>query len=103
MNKKIKILVIGGTGFIGYHLSKKCIQIRWNVTSVSKSRPTKEKFIKGVKYKRADLRKYKNVKNINKNFDYVVNSSGYINNNINKKYNNDHIKILKNLVEHNKK
>ena len=82
MNKKIKILVIGGTGFIGYHLSKKCIQIGWNVTSVSKSRPKKEKFIKGVKYKRVDLRKYKNVKNINKNFDYVVNSSGYINNNI---------------------
>jgi nucleoside-diphosphate-sugar epimerase len=103
MNKKIKILVIGGTGFIGYHLSKKCIQIGWNVTSVSKSRPKKEKFIKGVKYKRVDLRKYKNVKNINKNFDYVVNSSGYINNNIIKKYNNDHFKILKNLVEHFKK
>lgn len=98
--KKIKILVLGGTGFIGYHLIKKCVQINWDVTSISKSSLSKEKLIKGVKYKKLDLKKFKDIKKINKNYDYVVNASGYINNNIKTKYKKDHFKILKNLVDH---
>ena len=34
---KINVLVLGGTGFIGYHLSKKFIKNGWEVTSVSKN------------------------------------------------------------------
>ena len=41
--------------------------------------PDGEKFIKGVKYKKLDLKKFKNLKKIKKNYDYIVNSSGYIN------------------------
>ena len=98
--KKTKILILGGTGFIGYHLIKKCVQIKWDVTTISKSIPSGEKFIKGVKYKKLDLKKFKNLKKIKKNYDYIVNSSGYINNNIKTKYKKDHFKILKNLVDH---
>ena len=38
------------------------------------SSPSKEKLIKGVKYKKLDLKKFKNIRKINKNYDYVVNS-----------------------------
>ena len=31
---KKKILITGGTGFIGYHLAKKCIRMGWEVTYV---------------------------------------------------------------------
>ena len=30
-----KILITGGTGFIGYHLAKKCLELNWSVTSLS--------------------------------------------------------------------
>ena len=59
-----------------------------------------KKLIKGVKYKKLDLKKFKNIRKINKNYGLLVNSSGYINNNTKTKYKKDHFKILKNLVEH---
>ena len=39
-NKK-KILIVGGSGFIGFHLAKKCVQKSWIVTSVSRKPPKK--------------------------------------------------------------
>ena len=36
-----KILITGGTGFIGYHLAKKCLELNWSVTSLSTKRPKK--------------------------------------------------------------
>ena len=41
MEKKVKskILIIGGTGFIGYHLAKKCLTLGWKVTSFSIKKP----------------------------------------------------------------
>ena len=41
-----KILIIGGTGFIGYHLSKRCLKLNWAITSISLNRPKKKKEIK---------------------------------------------------------
>ena len=32
---KKKILIVGGTGFIGYHLAKKSLKRGWDVTSIS--------------------------------------------------------------------
>ena len=34
--KSKKILIVGGTGFIGYHLAKKCLRKKWHVVSFSK-------------------------------------------------------------------
>ena len=54
-----KILVIGGTGFIGFNLIKKLSKLNFIATSISTSKPTKLKKIKGVKYLVCDISKKK--------------------------------------------
>ena len=78
MNKK-NILIIGGTGFIGYHLAKKAIQKKFIVTSIS-TRPAKKiRHLKKVKYVFCDIsNKTKLNKVIKEQFDYVVNLGGYV-------------------------
>ena len=63
MKNKKKLLVLGGTGFIGYHLIKKCKKIGWDVVSVSKKKPSKEKYISGTTYIFDDLQKKIYLKN----------------------------------------
>ena len=52
MGKKTKktILVIGGTGFIGFHLLKKTKRLNWESYSISRNRPKPKRHVKGVKY-----------------------------------------------------
>ena len=64
MKKKIQILIIGGTGFIGYHLAKTCIKKNWKVTSLSKKRPKKKRYIKGVIYIKCNITKKNELKKI---------------------------------------
>ena len=54
---KKKILITGGTGFIGYHLAKKCVQMGWEVTSFSKRKPKPIRRLDKVKYLIGDLTK----------------------------------------------
>ena len=63
-----KILITGGTGFIGYHLSKKCLSLGWYVTSLSSKYPKKKKKIKGVNYLVIDIRNKKKLSKLKKNF-----------------------------------
>ena len=51
MNKKKSILIIGGTGFLGYHLAIKCKNLKWKITSISINKPQKIRKVKGVIYK----------------------------------------------------
>ena len=95
--KKTKILILGGTGFIGYHLLKKCIRKGWDVTSISKNYPNKNKFIRRVNYKNINLENFKNFIILEKNYDYIVNASGYINNNDKLNYKDHNFKIVKNI------
>ena len=44
--EKKKILIVGGTGFIGYHLAKKCLDKKFNVTSLSTKLPKKLRKLK---------------------------------------------------------
>lgn len=94
-----KILIVGGTGFIGFHLSKKCKKLKWEVVSISKSQPSKARKIKGVKYFTFDISKKNNFKKIlKKNFDYVVNLSGHIDHNNKIKTKRSHYLGVKNLA-----
>ena len=52
---KEKILVVGGTGFIGYHVLKNILSKKYLLYSLSKNKPTKEKKIKNVKYLYSDI------------------------------------------------
>jgi UDP-glucose 4-epimerase len=80
MKSKSKILIIGGTGFLGFHLAKYLIKKKYNITSFSLNKPVKHRLIKKVKYLLCDISK-KNLlkKNIDKYYDYVINCGGYVN------------------------
>ncbi len=74
-----RILITGGTGFIGYHLAKKCLKLNWSVTSISTKKPKKIRKLKKVKYIFSDITKKKLLKKKLKiNYDYVVNLAGYV-------------------------
>ena len=74
-----KILITGGTGFIGYHLAKKCLELNWSVTSLSSKKPKRFRKLKKVKYLICDISNQKSLKKkINQNYDYVVNLAGYV-------------------------
>ena len=55
MNSKNNILIVGGTGFIGYHLAKRCLKLNWNVTSISTKRPIHKRHLKNVNYIVSDI------------------------------------------------
>ena len=70
---KKKILITGGTGFIGYHLAKKCLSLNWSVTSLSTNKPKNLRRLKKVKYIFVDISKKKLLaKKIKSNYDYVA-------------------------------
>lgn len=97
---KKKILIAGGTGFIGYHLAKSSIKKGLKVTSISLSLPKKNRFIKKVKYITCDLSK-KNLlkKKIKGNFDFIVNLSGHVDHKNKIKVYRSHFVGSKNLID----
>ena len=72
-----KLLIVGGTGFIGYHLIKEARKRKYKITSISINRPKKLRYLKGVDYVQADISNYKILKKLNTNFDFVINAGGY--------------------------
>ena len=98
--KKKKILIIGGTGFIGCHLVSKCKKFNWDVTSVSTKKPTKERRLKKVRYKICDISFKRNLIHIAKyKYDYVVNLGGYVDHINKRKTFRAHYLGVKNLFE----
>lgn len=94
------ILIVGGTGFLGYHLAKKCMDKKWSVVSISTNKPKKIRFLPNIKYLILDISKKKNFKKlINFKFDYVVNFGGYVNHSEKKKTYQSHFIGCKNLVD----
>jgi len=76
---QIKILVIGGTGFIGSHLLKAATEKGWGATSISIHPPSVTNLIKGVDYKYINLIDLNAIKSLSsQGYDYVVNLGGYI-------------------------
>jgi len=100
LKKYTKILIVGGTGFIGYHLAKKSLAKGWNVTSISSRLPKKIRHLKKVKYLRCDITKKKLLQEkIKKNFDYIVNLGGYVDHTNKKKTFKSHYEGCKNLTQ----
>ena len=99
MKKSKKILIVGGTGFIGYHLAKKCLRKKWHVVSFSKNKPRKERRLKKINYLTGDLSNLKDLKKINQKYDYVVNLGGYVDHNNKTKTYNSHFIGCKNLTK----
>ena len=98
--RKPHLLVVGGTGFIGYHLAKKSLKKGWQVTSISSRSPRKKRYLPKVKYIICDIAKKKSLKkNIRKPFTYVVNLGGYVDHTNRKKVFKSHYIGCKNLAE----
>ena len=100
MNFKNNILIVGGTGFIGYHLAKRSLKKGWTVTSISSKAPKKKRYLPKVKYLLCDITKKKALRrNIQKQFKYVVNLGGYVDHSNKEKTFQSHYIGCKNLTE----
>ena len=98
--RKKSILIVGGTGFIGYHLAKKTLQKGWLVTSISTKKPKKARYLPKVRYLICDISKKKSLKKKVKNsFDYVVNLGGHVDHSNSKKTFQSHYLGSRNLAE----
>ena len=100
MRFKNNILIVGGTGFIGYHLAKRALGNGLEVTSISSNPPPRKRFLPKVKYVVCDITKKKFLKkNIQKSFKYVVNLGGYVDHLNKKRTFESHYIGCKNLTE----
>jgi UDP-glucose 4-epimerase len=97
--KSKNILIVGGTGFIGYHLAKFLKKKNFLVTSLSKRRPPKIRKLNNIRYIYDDITKMKKLQKINDKFDYVVNLGGYVDHTNKKLTYNSHYTGCKNLVK----
>ena len=100
---KNSILIVGATGFIGYHLAKKCLKLGWEVTSISSKAPKKKRFLHKVKYLIVDISNKnilkKKLEKIKKKYNFIVNLGGYVDHSNTKKTYNSHFLGCKNIAE----
>jgi nucleoside-diphosphate-sugar epimerase len=100
-----KLLVVGGTGFIGKHVVKKALLKGFNITVLSKNPCDANNRLKDVRYISADIsHKSSLIKKLsNMYFDYVINLGGYINHSKYKRGGSDiydvHFNGTRNLVD----
>lgn len=100
MKLKKKLLIAGGTGFIGYHLAMDALKRGYSVTSLSTKNPKKYRYLKRVKYLKCNTLKKKLLKKkIKIDYDVVVNLSGYVNHYEKKKTFSSHYTGCKNLAD----
>ena len=80
VKKKVPhLLIVGGTGFIGYNLALSAKKKGWRVSSVSLHKPKNHRYIYGVNYLKIDITNYKDLKKkLKGSFTYVINLSGYV-------------------------
>ena len=105
-NKKKKklinktILVVGGSGFIGYHLIKFFLNKNWRVYSLSLNYPKQFRKLKKVIYFKGDIAKLNQIVFLHKlKVDYVINCGGYVDHSNKKRTYKTHVIGCKNLVK----
>jgi nucleoside-diphosphate-sugar epimerase len=99
LKNKYKILIPGGTGFIGYHLSNYLAKKEWTIHSLSKFKPKKSRRVKGVKYIYCDVRNKKELHSkLDRDYDFVVNLSGYVDHGNNKIIRQVHFGGCRNII-----
>lgn len=80
MSERIRLLVVGGNGFIGRHIVQHALGLGWDVTSLSLSLPDTGGQNAGVRYVAADIADGGMLSRAlaDASFEYVVNCGGYI-------------------------
>ena len=74
-----RLLVVGGSGFIGRHVAAFGVRKGWRVTSLSIGPHAAPELEPGVTYLSADLRNSHSLSEIlNSPFEYIVNLAGYV-------------------------
>lgn len=96
---KKKLLVIGGTGFLGSHVCREAIKKNYRVISVS-TKKTKFNLIKKVQYIKCDISNSATIKRkLNFEVDYIINFGGYVDHSDKNKTYQSHFKGCKNLID----
>ena len=75
--RKKKLLVVGGTGFLGYHFCK-TVKKNYDITVISTKKPKRVRLIKNIKYLTCDISKKQQLKKINNDFNIIFNFGGYV-------------------------
>ena len=77
---KEKILILGGNGFIGLHLTRKLRNIGFECFSLSLSKLDEKNKEDKIHYLNADITDFAELSNVigQKKYDYIVNLSGYV-------------------------
>ena len=98
---KNKILIAGGTGFLGFHIIKKLPKKSFIIHSLSSRRPSKYRKLKKAKYIICNIKNKNDLKKkVREKYSYVINLSGYVDHSNKIKTKEVHYKGLKNLVDH---
>lgn len=103
MNFK-RMLVVGGSGFIGQHVIDRAVSEGYNVTCLGLTAHNGINKLPGVNYVQANLEEAESIRNLaNNKFEYIVNLSGYINHTLfndgGRSVINTHFNGLLNLLE----